>query len=254
MRWENVKACEFCGSTLATPSFSSFVPNWYANRPLRLVRCEECELIRASPRPNARDLYKNYMRGSDKAREITMRKRERRNIDLHHRRALEKAISFAKRKVERVFDVGCGAGTLMIQARALGLEAEGNDLNRAAIEELQSMGFKAHLAFTKDLVIDKKFDVVMNLDYLEHSYTPMRDLRLNFDMLNEGGVLYLKTLYLGSPDHVADGAAWSLLGNGHFHYFLPDTLVKMIEAAGFEVVMTEMKQLALVIARKPVKG
>jgi 2-polyprenyl-3-methyl-5-hydroxy-6-metoxy-1,4-benzoquinol methylase len=131
------------------------------------------------------------------------------------------------------------------------IEAEGNDLNKASIDNLRAMGFNAHLGFSQNLKLDRTYDMVMNLDYLEHSYTPVDDLAMNFKILNPGGVLYLKTLYLGCPNHVANGEAWGLFGNGHFHYFFPETLRKMVESVGFQVAHLQTKGLIVVVGLKP---
>lgn len=251
MRWYDVTQCEYCGDQNSSVYLRSYVPNWYEKRPLTLVECNNCRLVRASPRPDPDDLYVNYISGGGKAKEIAMRKLARDNVGKHHRRAIESAMSFARRPVESLFDIGCGAGTLMMEGRALGIEAEGNDLNKAAIDHLKELGFNAYLGFTQNIDFPRTYDMVMNLDYLEHSYEPTADLRLNFNMLNSGGVLYLKTLYLGCPKHVANGSAWGLFGNGHFHYFFPDTLRKMVESAGFEVAHYETKGLIVIVGIKP---
>ena len=178
------------------------------------------------------------------------RKLARDRVDEHHGRAIETAQKFAERPVKSLFDMGCGAGTLMTAARNRGIESEGNDLNKASIDRLKAMGFMAYQGFTQQLSINRTYDMVMNLDYLEHSYNPTEDLALCHRILNPGGVLYLKTLYLGCPNHVAYGAGWGLFGNGHFHYFFPETLNAMVVKSGFRVKHVETKGLILIIGVK----
>jgi hypothetical protein len=250
MEWNEVTACNFCGGPASALYMRSHVPNWYQGKPLELYQCEGCGLVRASPRPDPRALYRNYLAGTDKVREITMRKLERPNVLLHHRRAIEDAMGFARRAVHSLYDMGCGAGTVMMEARRLGLEAEGNDLNRASIDMLVADGFKARCGFTRELEFDRGYDVVMNLDYLEHSYEPFDDLKTSHRILNQGGVLYLKTLYLGCPNHLLDGEHWNLFGNGHFHFFHPDTLKAMVREAGFSIVSCKTAALITIAAVK----
>ena len=248
MKWEDVTACEFCGCGEATAYRHSFTPPWYDSQPLNLLKCAECNLVRASPRPDAEDLYEGFLRGDPTAEAARERKMVRPNVNLHHRRTVEEACRYAARPVKRLYDMGCGAGTIMMQARELGLEAAGNDVNKAAVDALRQLGFDAQLGFTKDIQVNGQYDVVMNLDYLEHSYAPFADLKTCHAMLADGGVLSIKTLYLGSPDHRRDGDAWGLFGNGHFHYFFPETLRRMTEAAGFTIKEFKLGQLVSVIA------
>jgi 2-polyprenyl-3-methyl-5-hydroxy-6-metoxy-1,4-benzoquinol methylase len=113
------------------------------------------------------------------------------------------------------------------------------------------LGFEVNCATTNELEIPShKYEIVMMLDYLEHTYTPMEDLNFAFTILSDDGVLLLKTLYLGCPDHKKLKEKWKLLGADHFHFFFPSVLKKMIEAAGFEIVDQKLGQLIHFVAKK----
>lgn len=247
MHWIAADKYNFCKNTASSLYLISDIPHWYAGRPMELHQCDACGLVRASPRPDPLELYRNYLNASESARIITDRKLNRPNVRLRHRAAIEEAISYADREVDSLYDMGCGAGTIMMEARDMGLVAEGNDVNKASIEMLSSLGLKAYLGFSKDVNPGRTYDIVTNLDYLEHSYEPFDDLNTCYRILNTGGVLYLKTLYLGCPNHVRDGEGWNLFGNGHFHYFFPDTLREMVIAAGFEIAEFKLAALVTVI-------
>lgn len=251
MTWETVPKCVLCGSENTSVYLNSDVPPWYQKQPINLLECGKCHLVRADPRPERQALYKNYLAGADNVKLIVERKLARPNVGLHHRRAIEEAMTYADRKVERLYDMGCGAGTVMMEARELGLEAQGNDVNKASVDMLKEKGFKAFHGFTRDLTLPSDyFDVVMNLDYLEHSYEPLDDLKTCLRLLRKGGVLYLKTLYLDCPAHKEQGVHWNLLGNGHFHYFFPDTLRELMTKAGFGVLDLKLGGLVTVIGLK----
>jgi len=148
--------------------------------------------------------------------------------------------------------MGCGAGTTLMEAQALGIEAWGNDINKAAVDMLNQKGLHVLHGLSKDIDLPADyFDVVLNFDYLEHSFTPLEDLRKCYDASKPGGILYLKTLYLGSPQHKRKGEAWHLFCPGHFHFFTPDVLQSMIESVGYELVDVELDELIFVVARRP---
>lgn len=258
MHWHNVDACDLCGGESFRPyaEIPSQHPEtgavrWYDGRPIELAECQSCGLVCVSPRPDLRELYEGYIAGSSNAADAVKRKRERKNVGEIHRKHIETAIGYLGRPAARLFDMGCGAGTTLLEARKLGLDAEGNEINKASVDLLTSEGFKAYHGFTQDLDLPlASFDIVINFDYLEHSYTPLEDLRTCHKLLNPGGVLYLKTLYLGCPAHVEKGNNWQLFGPGHFHFFTPTVLRKMVETAGFEILDVKAGQLIFVAARR----
>jgi 2-polyprenyl-3-methyl-5-hydroxy-6-metoxy-1,4-benzoquinol methylase len=252
MDWHDVACCDFCGGVDQNLYMESRTPRWYGERALRLVRCDGCGLVFVSPRPDLTQLYSHYLAGDDDAKSVLERKLKRTNVRDIHRKHVEAAIKYFGRTPKRLFDMGCGAGTTLMAARELGIETWGNDVNKAAVNMLRGDGHNVHLGFTNELDLPTNyFDIVLNFDYLEHSYSPMADLRTCFDLLPAGGVMYLKTLYLDCPSHREKGEAWQLFGIGHFYFFTPEMLLSMIKACGFEVLDVKKGQLIFVAARRP---
>lgn len=250
--WERVTACDACGGTAFEPYMESHVPRWYDGEPLRLSRCQACRLVFADPRPERYANNRGYLEGAGNAAAAVERKLARPGVHAIHRKVIESAVALVGGEARSLFDMGFGAGSLLEAAQEMGLEAWGNDINKAGVDRLNAMGAHALLGFTRDLDIPEgRFDVVTNLDYLEHSYEPMGDLRTCFRALRPGGALYLKTLYLDCPDHLLKGEGWQLFGQGHFHFFEPRVLVTMIRDAGFEVLEVRMGPLIHVGARRP---
>ena len=248
--WQEVDCCDYCGHKSFVHYMKSSVPPWYKGEPIQMMRCEQCDMVMASPRPERQTLYANYLEGHETAQKAVKRKLDRPNINASHTRQIEHALKFAP-DAKRLFDMGCGAGTIMQAAKEKGLEAEGNEINLAACDHLNGLGFTAYHGFTCDLELpENHYDIVINFDYLEHSYEPYQDLLTCNRILTDGGVLYLKTLFLGCPDHITKGDGYQLFGNGHFSYFFPRTLCSMIHSAGFEIEELKLGNLIFVIARK----
>ncbi|MDX2287571.1 MAG: class I SAM-dependent methyltransferase [Hyphomicrobiaceae bacterium] len=251
MDWYDVTSCNHCGGTDFKLYMESSVPTWYAGRPMRLIECTKCGYVPVSPRPDPIFLYRNYISGGPKQRELLQKKLDRPNVLEVHRTHVETAQKYLGRKAKTLYDMGCGAGTVMMGARDLGIEAAGNDVNKVSVDMLREMGLDAKHGFTKDLDLPADaYDIVMNFDYLEHSYEPFDDLKTCYRITRPGGILYLKTLYLGCPDHVAKGEAWHLLGQGHFSFFTADALKAMIKNAGFKLESVKAGGLITVVARK----
>ncbi len=259
LTWHEVSECDLCHGK--DHRLYAEIPNkhpetgaarWYDNRPMRLAECTSCGLVFCSPRPDLHGLYKGYIKASASATEAVHRKRARKNIEEVHRKHIEQAISFLGRPAKTLFDMGCGAGTTLIEAKKLGLEAQGNEINKAATDLLTSEGFTVYHGFTQELDLPRNaYDILINFDYLEHSYGPLEDLVTCREMLTPGGILYLKTLYLGCPAHKEKGNDWQLFGPGHFHFFTPEVLRRLVETAGFKVLDVRLGQLVFIAAAKP---
>ena len=108
----------------------------------------------------------------------------------------------------------------MLAAKELGYEAHGNDINKYSCDRLREQGIYVQNVFSSGLILPtEEFDIVTCLDYLEHTYTPLADLKLIHSILKKDGIFYMKTLYLGCPGHRKKGEAWQLFGTAHFQYF-----------------------------------
>jgi SAM-dependent methyltransferase len=250
--WEMVATCDFCGGAGRRLYMESSVPHWYQKKPMRLEECTGCGLVFASPRPNLGLLHRDYLAGGPVSQQAVAQKLARPRVRRMHRKAIRTALRFLNRPPERLYDMGCGAGTTLMEAKALGLEAWGNDINKSAVDMLNASGCRAFHGFSKEIELPEAyFDVVLNFDYLEHSYTPLADLQKCFAITKPGGVLSLKTLYLDSPPHRAKGEGWELFCAGHFHFFTPDVLQSMLESVGYEILDVELGELIHIVAKRP---
>jgi hypothetical protein len=222
--------------------------NWFDGRPLVLSECTDCRLVRASPRPVRSDVYRNHLIGTEKAVQPIKKKLSRTDAIEHHRRAIEVLMEAAHRPIKKLYHVGCEAGIVLMAAQALGIEGEGNDANLVSIKMLRELGFKVHHGFVGDLNFPvTKSDAVMSLGQLGASYEPFQDLKRSHSLLDLGGAMYLKTPYLGCPDHTAYGQAWKNFGGSSVHYFYPETLRAMIRGAGFELLDMRLLDMAAIV-------
>lgn len=253
--WQNVDQCNYCGSPDRKLYLKSDKPAWFQKKPLIIEQCLDCDLCYASPRPDPNIIYEDFLQGGKSAQSTVERKLNRPNVLAIHKRSVEHALKFVEEEPDdqpkKLFDMGCGAGTIMEAGQELGLVCEGNDINLSAIERLRSLGFTAYHGFSSDIdAPENKYDIIINFDYLEHSYHPFDDLLKCARMLRMGGILYAKTLYLDCPDHILKGDSYQLFGAGHFHYFPTRTLCSMIASAGFKIIELKLGNLVFIVARK----
>lgn len=248
--WENVVNCDYCGETKFIRYLASRKPKWHDDKPIIMDTCVNCKHTFANPRPDRYDIYEEFISGGKIAEEAVTRKISRPNVMVVHEKAIQHALKFQP-YAKSLFDMGCGAGTIMEAAKNNGLSAAGNDINKIAIDRLNELGFTTYQGFTNELDLPKsEYDIVINFDYVEHSYEPYQDLVKCNEILKDDGILYLKTLYLDCPDHILKGNAYQLFQWGHYSYFPARTLCSMVYSAGFEIEDLRLGQLIFIIARK----
>lgn len=241
--------CAFCGENRFIPYLSSNNVNWYGGETFQLLRCANCNLVCASPRPHESYIINNIKANGEKH---FNRKLNRNNVQSIHDN-IARNLFLLVPHATTAFDVGFGAGTMLNAYNKLGLTAEGNEVNSYACNMLTSQGFIVYNLPTINLHMDNKYDIITALDYIEHSYTPFDDLLKINCMLNTNGILYLKTLYLGSEEHIIQGEKWKLFGTEHFYYYFIDTLKEMVTRAGFIITDLKIAQLVHIIAKKTSK-
>ncbi|HWO94687.1 MAG TPA: class I SAM-dependent methyltransferase [Dehalococcoidia bacterium] len=93
-----------------------------------------------------------------------------------------------RRPPGRLFDIGCGMGELLRQARAAGWDVAGNDIVAGAMERLRADGFEVYTGDLTDLHLPvASFDVVTAFCVLPHLADPVEEMRSVARMLAPSG-------------------------------------------------------------------
>lgn len=142
----------------------------------------------------------------------------------------------------RFLDVGCGAGELLTDMAAAGYEVYGTEVSPAAFQaippalharvtvgELENCRFPAMF-----------FDLIMLSDVLEHTYNPLKTLRVVASILRPNGYLVVSVPNWDDPDAaIFRRAYWHNLDVPvHLWQFTATTLPQLAERAGLTVVGT----------------
>lgn len=247
--------CNYCGNNKTTLYLKTFDTIYkYDNKeyPYILVECNNCHLVYVNPRPNENDIYKSYGKLNDRNKNLYERKLNRSNAESVHHIVVKDAMNYLDMKNPSLFDMGFGAGTVLTEARKLGLtDVSGNEINTYSCNKLTEQNIKVYNVPTNRLVLDRTFDTITMLDYIEHTYTPMEDLKWCYDHLKNNEILTLKTLYLNCPNHIEQKDKWNLFGAGHHYFYYQKVLEDMVKDSGFEIIDTRLsKAIIRLILRK----
>lgn len=150
------------------------------------------------------------------------------------------------RRVNRLLEVGAGAGHFARQAVAAGWSVTATELSQAAAPLLAAAGAEVRLGTLEALELpDGGFDAAVSLEVLEHVPAPLEHLRALARTLRSGGQLLLTTPSFSGLTRRRLGASWRVIDAEHLGYFTPRTLRQALTAAGFRAVSVRSRGLDL---------
>lgn len=206
-----------------------------------IVRCESCGLIYTNEIPSAEELAKIYDAGffavgrkfANEAKSVGM-------VNAKQRIASILALPGIGR--ERWLDVGCATGDFMAAASGTGVRSvKGVELSEFAASRARERGLDVVTSgFDEAPVEPGAADLVTMWDYLEHTVDPAASLGKAFGALAPGGYLVISTPDAGSLMARLMGRFWHLMiPPKHLHFFSEDTLIRLLQQAGFRMVAVE---------------
>jgi 2-polyprenyl-6-hydroxyphenyl methylase/3-demethylubiquinone-9 3-methyltransferase len=168
-------------------------------------------------------------------------------IAAEYGRDLTKPLPFAGL---RILDIGCGGGLLSEPMARLGAEVVGADAAPRNIPvaqvHAQASGLSIDYRFTtaEDLAAaGEQFDVVLNMEVVEHVSDPLAYLTACHDLLKSGGIMLCSTLNRNPKSYLMAiiGAEWVMRwlpkGTHDWAKFItPDELYDLINRAGLTPV------------------
>lgn len=164
-----------------------------------------------------------------------------------------------------VLDVGCSSGGLAAAfaakgSRVLGLELDDDARARAEARGIECVSCDLDRDALPDIVGDRRFDVVVFADVLEHLRDPHRVLASAADVLEPGGAVVISVPNVG---HAAvrlglmrgrwDLQTYGLLDATHLRFFTLQGLRDTVAASGFLIKETRRTILPLSQAYGEVK-
>ncbi|MEO1441813.1 MAG: methyltransferase domain-containing protein, partial [Chloroflexota bacterium] len=212
-----------------------------------LVQCQNCGLVYVSPRPDAEELYalygETYFKNDDSgtvgyhdylADETNIRRTFNRRLDM-----LQQHIQPGSGR--KLLDIGCATGFYIDEAARRGWEVEGLDVSGFAVEYVKdTYGHQAYntSVLDADFLEDGTYSLISMWDVIEHVPDPKAHIERIAELLHSGGYVAFITPDVASLPARLTGKRWIgyKLSEEHVYYFSKQTLTRMLNDAGFDVV------------------
>lgn len=139
-----------------------------------------------------------------------------------------------------VLEIGCGAGGILKYFRDNGCLVKGIDLGSGFIE----YGRKEHnldlvVGEIKSLKLDRSPDIIIYSHVLEHILDLKNQLQQVFDLMHKDTVLYIEVPGLKNLHYSYEGDLLLYLQNAHVYHFTKTSLLNLMKANGFEVILID---------------
>ncbi|OWY07396.1 hypothetical protein B6V74_18465 [Thioclava sp. F42-5] len=169
----------------------------------------------------------------------------------------------------RVFDLGCGNGSIGTEMAKRGWKVTGVDPSSEGIAQARERHLELQLevgsAYDDLAAKFGCFPIVVSLEVVEHVYAPRDYARALFDLLEPGGTAIVSTPYHGYLKNLAmalsgkmDAHFTALWDHGHIKFWSFSTLGELLREAGFSDIRFErvgrvppLAKSMIAVARKP---
>jgi SAM-dependent methyltransferase len=206
---------------------------------LRAVECWRCGYVHLLPKPDEEELERLYRDEYYQAHNAGWFEKERREQWYWRRVYWARLRQFGQSDIlayiPRVLDWGAGCGWFVKTAQEWGSDATGYEPSSEATDyAFNELGVALFSVYPRSVLRDF---VHLSL-VLEHVHDPDALLAQIFNVLRPGGVLCAIVPNEFNPlqQELARRTGYTPLHPHHVNYLTPDSLERMVERAGFEVV------------------
>jgi SAM-dependent methyltransferase len=242
--------CNLCGSDDPKVLFEAGVA-----QASRIVKCEQCGLMYASPRsklPDQDEIAAYDPEFTKKTRENSRDRYEKEEFQVRDYEDTRDYLRSAYPRRGRLLEIGCSMGFLLAKFRQDGWEVEGIEPNKGYCQFIEEYhGIKASPTILEEANWpDASVDVVVMLHVIEHVPDPHHTLEEIFRVLKPGGCLVVETpRYDSLMFKMLRHRERSVSCDGHIYFFTTETLREMCLRVGFQFQFVKYVGRSLNLAR-----
>ena len=142
------------------------------------------------------------------------------------------------RQSNRLLDIGCGAGNLLLAARKHGWDAQGLDVAEQATEHVRTLGFEVfHGELQQAQFPSQHFDVITAAEILEHLSEPRLLVQEVARILRPGGMFWTTTPHARGLSARVLGLNWRCIWPPeHLQLFSVAGMKALLQGVGFKQI------------------
>jgi 2-polyprenyl-3-methyl-5-hydroxy-6-metoxy-1,4-benzoquinol methylase len=233
--------CPVCGTTEWKEAYK--IDRW------DIDECTVCGFARIDPLPMPEARHRHYSKEKVIQRNIK-EKTQQQNFSRAIKRLFSKATKRNKSEIfynklscclspgAKILDIGCGDGSFLKLAKkkfiCTGIEI--SEYLAALAGKQSDIKVKAGNFLSTDFA-DEKYDGITLISLLEHLSDPIQAIKKCFDLMNNNGILLIKTVNYGCLNRRIKKEAWTgFRPPDHVIYFTPANLKHLLKKIGFTKV------------------
>ena len=233
----HTRDCPLCGASSRSASLA-----YYAHG-MHIVQCPQCDLVYSHEVINCDSDEARYRSSNVTSAHMALH-RNAAYAELESKKAryiVGRLAQVRGTSETSLLDIGCSTGALLQAAAEAGWQALGIDLSRDGVQIARDRGLDVlEGCFPQDLPIERApFGAITMLDVLEHAEDPKGFLASVTEHLSHGGVLGVQVPNFNSLLIRIEGARNNNICHGHWSYFTSETLIKLANKVGLEVLSIE---------------
>lgn len=243
-------ACDLCGSDDAALLYPARLPRTDNSSRIRryrctstlyrrhypIVRCRQCGLVYANPRPSEEEVLKAYQ---DVVDPLYLQEETGRLLTFRRHLSTVEDVAGPSQGEGRLLDVGCYTGLFLQAAQERGWEAWGLEPCHWAAQEGCARGLTILEGTLRGVCLEpESFDVLTLWDVAEHLPHPRATFTEASRVLKPGGWIIVQSMNIESWPARLLGPYWPWLMEMHLYYFSPRLLARLLEEVGFTPIKT----------------
>jgi 2-polyprenyl-3-methyl-5-hydroxy-6-metoxy-1,4-benzoquinol methylase len=191
---------------------------------LQVSQCVSCGLIQLENEPVS--YYKEVIRAaafSEEMRDFRVKQ-------------FEKFVDKYSLHGKKVVEIGCGKGEFLSLMKQAGADAYGIEYSDESVDYCRKSDLKVEKLYLEgedDKISGHPFDCFFIMNFFEHLPDPNATLKSLYNNLSDSGVGLIE---VPNFDMIQKNNLFSEFINDHLFYFTKDTLTRILELNGFEII------------------
>ena len=224
--------CKICGSSKTVFNFPS---------DSRVLKCSDCGIVFLAPEmtmANPGDYYSERFRADKYTDEDTKK------FLCEDSRELLKIIEKIRTQ-GNLLDIGASIGMFVDEANKHGYEAMGIEPSKNLVAKARELSIPVTESTIEEFNTNRNFNLITMFHVFEHLAEPLKALDKIRSIQSDRGLLIIEVPNIESYLAKKDGIFWKFIALEHLFYFSDKTLSRVLENAGYKIVLTKKRNFEL---------